>query len=450
MARRSRDMPGRLLPIAIFGDPVLKERSREVQAYDDALKALAADMLVTMYDAPGVGLAAPQIGRAMRLIVWDDGENGPQAMVNPVLSAHDGEQVDDEGCLSVPGLYFPVLRAARVRAEGVDLDGKPVTVEGEGLLARILQHETDHIEGTLILDRLTKESLAALAQSPHRVAVVLTREPKPAGRGSRLTPTPVAEAARAIGLPLVEPPTVKSGPGFEALAAAAPEALVVVAYGEILPTAVLRVPTTAPVNLHFSLLPELRGAAPVQHAILRGLAATGVTTIRMDEGMDTGPVLLRAQEAILPEDDAGSLGARLAALGAALLVETLSRLERGDLDETPQDEAGASVAPKLGAQERVIDWSQPAEAVVRRVRALAPQPGAQTRFGGRILKVFRARIAEGSGRPGTVAVAGKDGLAVAAADGLVALEEVAPEGRGRMSGGEFVRGYRPEPGQALQ
>jgi peptide deformylase len=160
MASRSRDMPGRLLPIRIFGDPVLKERSREVETYDDALKALAADMLLTMYDAPGVGLAAPQIGRAMRLIVWDDGENGPQAMVNPVLSGHDGEQVDDEGCLSVPGLYFPVLRAARVHAEGVDLDGKPVTVEGEGLLARILQHETDHIEGTLILDRLTREDRA--------------------------------------------------------------------------------------------------------------------------------------------------------------------------------------------------------------------------------------------------------------------------------------------------
>ena len=161
MARRAREARARLLPIRVFGDPVLKERSREVETFDDALKNLAADMLVTMYDAPGVGLAAPQIGRAMRLIVWDDGENGPQAMANPVLAEHDGEQEDDEGCLSVPGLYFPVKRAAHVRADGLDLDGKPMTVEGDGLLARILQHETDHIEGTLILDRLSRADRAA-------------------------------------------------------------------------------------------------------------------------------------------------------------------------------------------------------------------------------------------------------------------------------------------------
>jgi peptide deformylase len=160
LARGSRDAHGRLLPIRVFGDPVLKEDSRGVETFDDALKDLAANMLVTMYDAPGVGLAGPQIGRAIRLIVWDDGENGPQAMANPVLSGHEGEQTEEEGCLSVPGLYFPVQRALRVRADGHDLEGNPMTVEGEGLLARILQHETDHVEGTLILDRLSKEDRA--------------------------------------------------------------------------------------------------------------------------------------------------------------------------------------------------------------------------------------------------------------------------------------------------
>jgi peptide deformylase len=161
MARRSPEPDARLIPIRIFGDPVLKERSREVEVFDDALKALAADMLATMYDAPGVGLAAPQIGRAIRLIVWDDGENGPQAMCNPVLSGSEGEQTDEEGCLSVPGLYFPATRAFRVRADGVDLEGRPMSVEGEGLLARILQHETDHIDGTLYLDRLSRTDRAA-------------------------------------------------------------------------------------------------------------------------------------------------------------------------------------------------------------------------------------------------------------------------------------------------
>jgi methionyl-tRNA formyltransferase len=260
----------------------------------------------------------------------------------------------------------------------------------------------------------------------------------------------VAESARALGLPLGEVPSVKRDEGLERLRGSAPEALVVVAYGEILPAELLELPTRLPVNLHFSLLPELRGAAPVQHAILRGLVATGVTTIRMDEGMDSGPILLQAEEAIRDDDDAGSLGARLAARGATLLVETLSRLEAGDLQERPQDAAGATVAPKLTKADRDLDWSQPAEAVVRRVRALAPEPGATARYRGRVLKVFRAHTVDGDGTPGTVAASSNDGLAVAADDGLVALDEVAPEGRPRMSGGEFVRGYRPEPGHALQ
>jgi methionyl-tRNA formyltransferase len=166
--------------------------------------------------------------------------------------------------------------------------------------------------------------------------------------------------------------------------------------------------------------------------------------------MDTGPILLQADEAILPDDDAGSLGARLAARGATLLVETLARLEAGSLQERPQDHALASIAPKLAADERWIDWTQPADAVVRRVRALSPQPGASARFGGKVLKVFRARAHPGSGPPGTVALVTKDGMAVAAGEGLVALEEVALEGRGRMSGGEFARGQRPREGQALE
>src|SRR6266700_5556613 len=175
-------------------------------------------------------------------------------------------------------------------------------------------------------------TLEALADSAHRPVLVLTREPRPAGRGNRLVPTPVAQAGRELALPVREIATVKRGPGLEALTEAAPDALVVVAYGEILPPPVLAVPRVAPVNVHFSLLPELRGAAPVQRAILEGLTATGVTTIRMDEGMDTGPILLQAEEPVDPADDGGSLGGRLAAIGGRLLVDTLDRLEAGTLE----------------------------------------------------------------------------------------------------------------------
>jgi methionyl-tRNA formyltransferase len=302
-------------------------------------------------------------------------------------------------------------------------------------------------------------SLEAVAGSSHEIVLVATRVPRPAGRGNRVQPTPVAETVRRLGLPLREVETVKSGPGFQALAEAAPDVVAVVAYGEILPKALLDLPAVAPVNVHFSLLPELRGAAPVQRAILEGLTVTGVTTIRMDEGMDTGPILLQAEAAIDPADDAGSLGARLAELGGRLLVETLDRLEAGSIEERPQDHERATYAPKLIPEDRIIDWSQPAEAILRRVRALAPEPGATTTFRGRILKVLRASAgsdehvppAEGrtSRSPGRLSVTGDGGLGVATGRGWVELEEVAPEGRRRMSGADFVRGYRPEIGERL-
>jgi methionyl-tRNA formyltransferase len=309
--------------------------------------------------------------------------------------------------------------------------------------------------------RWSVPSVAALALSSHEVALVLTREARPAGRGSRLRRTAVAEAAGSLGLPLREVATVKSGPGFDALAAVGADALVVVAYGEILPQEVLDLPRVAPVNLHFSLLPELRGAAPVQRAILEGLAVTGVTTIRMDAGMDTGPILLQTEETIDPVDDAGSLGDRLAAVGGRLIVDTLGRIQAGTLEGRVQDAAAATFAPKLRPEDRVIDWSQPAEHVARQVRAMAPEPGATTSFRGRGLKVLRVRVGsqpeplvdafrEGTGwPPGAIVAASKDGLAVMAGDWAIEPIEVAPEGRRRMSGAEFVRGYRPQVGETL-
>ncbi|HYZ10917.1 MAG TPA: methionyl-tRNA formyltransferase, partial [Actinomycetota bacterium] len=239
-----------------------------------------------------------------------------------------------------------------------------------------------------------------------------------------------------------EAPTVKRGQGLEVLRRAVPEVLVVVAYGEILPAHVLALPTVAPVNVHFSLLPALRGAEPVRRAILEGLQTTGVTTMRMDQGMDTGPVLLQAEEPIRPDDDAGSLGERLAKLGGRLLAETLDGLSDGTLAERPQDHERATLAPKLTPEEEWIDWGEPADAVVRRVRALAPEPAARTRFRSRVVKVLRAAVVGESGGPG--AIVATDPLVVAAGGGAVSLELVVPEGRKPMDGAAFARGRRPE------
>jgi methionyl-tRNA formyltransferase len=290
-------------------------------------------------------------------------------------------------------------------------------------------------------DRRSVPPLRALLGSRHEVVLVITRDPRPAGRGGRARATAVAEAARDRGLPLLETPTVKGGEGLDRLRAAGSDALVVVAYGEILPAEVLAIPRIAPLNVHFSILPALRGADPVRRAILVGLDRTGVTTIRMDEGMDTGPILLQVEEPIRDEDDAGSLGARLAEVGGRLLVETLDGLESGTVEERSQ-RGVATVAPKLRPEEEWIDWTEPAEVVWRRVRALAPDPGARTRYRGRVVKVARVRPDRAQGRPGTVVEVSKRRLTVGCGRGAVTVEHVVPEGRTGMSGPEFARGRR--------
>jgi methionyl-tRNA formyltransferase len=280
--------------------------------------------------------------------------------------------------------------------------------------------------------------------------VVVTRVPRPGRRGQGPAPTPVAEAARSLGLPLAEVETVKSGSGFEALAAAAPDVLAIVAYGEILPDAALNVPNIAPVNVHFSLLPLLRGASPVQTALLLGMDETGVTTIRMDTGLDTGPILRQQEEPIGAEDDAGSLGARLARIGGDLLVQTLDDLSAGRVAPVPQDDARATFAPKLGPADRRLDWNEPAPALVNRVRAMSPDPGATASFRGQALKVLRAQAVEGSGEPGEIVHVDEDGFVVATGDGGFRLLEMAPAGGRRMSAADFARGHRPVRGERLE
>jgi methionyl-tRNA formyltransferase len=275
--------------------------------------------------------------------------------------------------------------------------------------------------------------------------IVITNPPKPAGRGSRLTRTAVSEAADRIGLAVVEVEGVRSGPGLEALAAASPDVVVVVAYGELLTREVLELSTFGAINLHLSLLPRWRGAAPVQHALLAGDDTTGVTVMRMDEGLDTGPILNQLIEEIRPEDDAGSLGARLARNGAMLLVGVLRMLPQGGVPAREQDDRLATRAPRLGPEERILDWAGPAEAIVRRVRALAPEPGATTAFRGEPLKVLAAatdRDPASGGPPAAIVSSDERGVRVAAGSGSVRLIEVAPAGRRRMPAADWARGAR--------
>lgn len=298
-------------------------------------------------------------------------------------------------------------------------------------------------------DAWSVPSLEALARSDHDVTLVVTAVPKPAGRGNELTPTPVAGVTRSLGLALAEVETVREGSGFRRVEDAGPDVLAVVAFGELLPAALLGIPSLAPVNLHFSLLPALRGASPVQTALLLGLERTGTTTIVMDAGLDTGPVILQREEPIEPGDDAGTLGARLAAAGAELLVDSLTLLAEGRAEPRPQDDAAATFAPKLRPTDRVLDWTQPAAALVNRCRALSPEPAATTSFRGEGLKVFRAEEAPASGDPGTIVEVDGLGVVVAAGRDGVRPLELGPAGRRHMSGSDFVNGLRPVVGERL-
>lgn len=295
--------------------------------------------------------------------------------------------------------------------------------------------------------RFALPTLEALLAS-HEVVAVVTQPDRPAGRGQRLTPPPVKERAAAAGIPVLQPERLRDPRWPDPLRAFGADVAVVVAFGQILPKPVLDAPARGSINVHASLLPKYRGAAPIAWAIIRGETETGVTTFLMDEGMDTGPVLLAERTPIRPDETAGELGDRLAAIGARVLIETLARIDA--LPPTPQPE-GATLAPRLRKADGRLDWRERALALVDRIRGCNPWPGAVTATPTGRLVIWRARTAtSGADRaePGTL-LAGPGGLCVAAGDGLVEPTEVQPENRRAVSWAEYLRGARLRAGDRL-
>ena len=290
-------------------------------------------------------------------------------------------------------------------------------------------------------------SLEALAGAPalSEVALVLTRPDRPAGRGRQLTASPVHQAADRLKLPLAMPERASAPATLERLAALAPDLIVVASYGEILKPAFLALPRLGCVNLHASLLPRWRGASPVTQAILAGDAVTGVTLMRMDAGLDTGPILASVSTPVDDAEDCGALTARLAHLAADLLLRSLPALAAGALPDQPQDASLATRAPRLETEDGRIDWARPAAEIARQVRACTPKPGAFTSVAGRRLLIRQARAlprAAVDGLPGEVGAApGDEGVPVACgSDTALLLLRVQPEGRGPMSAQDAARG----------
>ena len=285
-------------------------------------------------------------------------------------------------------------------------------------------------------------SLEALLASRHDVVAVVTRPDAPAGRGRTLRPSPVRERAEAAGIEVLTPDHPRDEAFQERLRAIAPDCCPVVAYGALVPQPVLDIPRHGWVNLHFSLLPAWRGAAPVQHALLHGDEVTGATTFRLEAGMDTGPVYGVTTEDVRPADTAGDLLERLAVAGAGLLVATLDGIEDGVLEPRPQPTDGVSLAPKITVADARVDWTAPALHVDRRIRACTPAPGAWTTFRDKRVKLGPVTPTDARLAPGEV----RDGL-VGTATTAVRLGGVRPEGKGAMPAADWLRGLRIEPGE---
>jgi len=293
-------------------------------------------------------------------------------------------------------------------------------------------------------------TLQKLVESGSRVRLVVTQPDRPRGRGMELTASPVKHKALELGLPIDQPDRIKNNEEFRTLLSALhPDAIIVVGYGRIIPQWMIDLPALGNLNLHASLLPKYRGAAPIQWAIANGETVTGVTTMRIDAGLDTGDILLHEQLPIAPEDTSESLAPRLAAVGADLMVKTLRGLQEGSVRPEPQDHAQATLAPVLKKEDGLIDFRRSAAEITNRMRAFKPWPGAFTKFRGKNLQIWLVRPANESIAPGVIHIADDRLLVGCGQSAALELLEVQPEGKKRMPAAAFLQGYRPQEGDPL-
>jgi len=294
-------------------------------------------------------------------------------------------------------------------------------------------------------------SLQALHQNGHEIAMVVTQPDRPKGRGRRITPSPVKQTARELGYPVIQPSSIKA-PDFAAqIESLNPDFQIVIAYGKILPESVLALPRIGTINIHASLLPKLRGAAPIQWAVINGETETGVCSMLMDKGLDTGDVLLTAKEAIEPHDTAGTLHDRLAVSAARVLIDTLQAYADDTIRPLPQDHDRATYAPMLTKDDGLINWNKSAKSLENFIRGVTPWPGAYTFWEGKRLKIFSSTpvATDISQPPGTVLMGFPDELRVATGAGALSILEIQGAAGKRLTIKEFLRGHPMPPGTIL-
>lgn len=293
-------------------------------------------------------------------------------------------------------------------------------------------------------------TLEHIVASGFVVSLVVTQPDRPKGRGLELVASPVKQSALKLNLPITQPEKIKNNEEFRAqLAAINPDAIIVVGYGRLIPQWMLDLPPLGNINLHASLLPKYRGAAPIQWAIANGESTTGVTTMRLDAGLDTGDILLQRELAIDSEDTSETLGPRLASIGADLMVESLQGLRSGSLHPRPQDHSKATLAPILKKEEGLVDFSRPATEILNRMRGFQPWPGAYTNFRGKNLQILQARVASEKIPPSELLSSGDRLFAGCGRNTSLELLELQLEGKKRTTARDFLHGYKPKPGEKL-
>jgi methionyl-tRNA formyltransferase len=298
--------------------------------------------------------------------------------------------------------------------------------------------------------RFAVPTLDALVKARFQVRLVVTQPDRPKGRGLELVPSPVKQRALQLRLPTTQPESIKNNDGFRAqLSALKPDAIIVVGYGRIIPQWMLDLPPLGNINLHASLLPKYRGAAPIQWAIARGETITGVTTMKIDAGLDTGDILLQQQTTIASDDTSETLAPKLASMGAELTVKTLRGLQAGTVHPRQQDPAQATLAPILKKEDGLIDFSRPAAEILDRMRGFQPWPGAYSRFRGKNLQVWKAAALDRLLQPSELKVDADRLVVGCGTDTAIELLELQLAGKKRTSASDFIRGYRPQPGEKL-
>jgi methionyl-tRNA formyltransferase len=428
------------MKILLYPNPILRQKAQLITQVTPKLKKLALDMVKIMQDNNGIGLAAPQLGQLVRLVVIDQSSKDketktePLILFNPQIKKASKEMQElEEGCLSFPNLYGQVKRSSKIKISALNLSGKPITVSATKLLATVIQHEMDHLDGIVFIDKVVSGTLRQVLPGQQEEKIqpkiifagsdnfsltileilsktylpiaIITESDRPAGRGKKIISTPIKVWAEKKNIPVFTPAHISDIQTD--LTKVEPDLIIVASFGQIIPKNILSIPKKGCLNVHPSLLPKYRGSSPITAQILAEEKKTGVTIIQLDEQIDHGPVVAQESIALDPQETQQSLTTKLTCLGGEKLIEIIESYLSNQIKLKEQNHAKAAYTKKLRKEDGLINWQEKPELIERKIRAFNPWPGTFTFAGGQRLKILTAHLDQGKLIPDLVQPEGK-------------------------------------------